>query len=75
MTGPRIRTEDRTELETWEERQLSPEEFETRVRSPWSESEREQFDELVAWFSRRYPTAESRLAATRHLIAQYDRNE
>lgn len=67
---PQIAPEVRAELEAWENRRLSPEEFEARVQAPWTEYEREQFDELVRWFNRRYPTPQDRLAATRRLMAQ-----
>lgn len=61
----------RAELEAWENRALSPEEFAARIDAPWSEREREDFDALVVWFNRRYPTPIDRLRATRHLIAQW----
>jgi len=70
---PTISVEARSDLEAWENRRLSAEEFEARVRAPWTDYEREQFDELVAWFNRRYPTPAERLAASRHLLAQYER--
>lgn len=71
---PTLTPEQRAELEAWEERRLSPEEFAARVAAPWSEYEREDFDALVAWFNRRYPTPIERLQATRHLMAQWQRN-
>lgn len=77
MTRPRppaLTSEQRAELETWEERALSPAEFEARVRAPWTDEERTDFDDLVRWFNRRYPTAAERLAATRHLMAQIRRS-
>lgn len=67
---PALTSEQRAELEAWEERALSPAEFEARVRAPWTEEERADFGELVRWFNRRYPTPAERLAATRHLMAQ-----
>lgn len=67
---PTLSTEDRAELEAWENRALSPEEFEARVNSPWTDEEATDFDNLVRWFNRRYPTPLQRLAATRHLMAQ-----
>ena len=71
--APILTAEERAELEAWEERALSPEEFEARVRAPWTEEEAAAFDDLVRWFNRRYPTPGERLAATRHLMAQIDR--
>lgn len=68
--APVLTAEQRAELEAWEERRLSPEEFEARVRAPWTDEERADFHALVRWFNRRYPTPAERLAATRHLMAQ-----
>jgi hypothetical protein len=65
--------EQRAELDAWENRRLSPEEFEARVQAPWTDDERQQFDELVAWFNRRYPTPLARLQAARRLMAQWAR--
>lgn len=71
MTYPRVLpTEVALELAATEERPLSAEEFAARVAAPWTDFEAEQFDELVAWFRRRYATPAARLAATRHLMAQ-----
>lgn len=67
---PALTPEQRAELEAWEDRALSPEEFEARVRAPWTDEECANFDDLVRWFNRRYPTPALRLAATRHLMAQ-----
>jgi hypothetical protein len=67
---PTLSPDARAELEAWENRRLSPEEFEARVRAPWTDQERTDFDNLVRWFNRRYPTPLQRLAATRRLMAQ-----
>ena len=71
--APVLTAEQRAELQAWEERALTPEEFEARVRAPWTEAEAADFDALVRWFNRRYPTPEQRLAATRRLMAQIDK--
>jgi hypothetical protein len=63
----------RSDLEAWENRRLSAEEFASRVAAPWTEREREDFEALHAWFIRRYPTPAARLAATRALAAQWPR--
>lgn len=63
----------RLELEAWENRTLTAEEFEARVRAPWTEHEREDFDNLVRWFRRRYPTVGDRLRAMRHRMLQLRR--
>lgn len=67
--------EHRAELEAWENRVLTAEEFEARVRTPMSEREREDFEGLVTWFVRRYPTAGERLAHQRSLLQQWRANK
>lgn len=71
---PTLTAEKRSELDAWENRKLSPEEFAARVAAPWTEQEREDFDALVTWFTRRYPTPGERLRATRHLADQQARS-
>lgn len=71
--APALTPDQRAELEAWENRRLSPEEFEARIRAPWTAQEGADFDDLVRWFNRRYPTPAERLAATRHLMAQIRR--
>lgn len=68
---PTFTAEQRAELEAWENRQLSPEDFAARVQAPWTDREREEFEAHVAWFTKRYPTARERLAAARHLTTQW----
>jgi hypothetical protein len=70
---PSLSPEQRAELEAWENRALTAEEFDARVRAPWTEHERDDFAALVSWFQRRYPTPAERLAATRVLAAQWAR--
>lgn len=64
-------SEQRAELEAWENRQLSRQEFTDRVEAPWSEHETQDFTAHVVWFMKRYPTAGERLAAMRHLTRQW----
>jgi hypothetical protein len=71
---PTLTPEQRAELDAWENRRLSPEEFAARVAAPWTEQESEDFAALIAWFNRRYPTPIERLRAIRHLAAQWQRN-
>jgi hypothetical protein len=71
---PTLTPEQRAELEAWENRRLSPEEFAARVAAPWTEHEHEDFAALLDWFNRRYPTPLERLRATRHLAAQWQRS-
>lgn len=52
------------------ERELSTEEFNAYVNAPMSDDERQGILESVTWFTRRYPTAGERFAATRRA---YDR--
>lgn len=48
------------------ERELTPEEFDARVRRSLADEERaRELGDLIAWFTRRYPTAEERLAYVR----------
>jgi hypothetical protein len=72
---PQLSLEQRAELDAWEQRALSREEFEARVCAPWTAQEAQDFDSLVAWFNRRYPTAGERLRAQRSLHAQWRRNQ
>jgi len=51
--GPRFTAAQRAEIDAWENTPLSPEEFEARVRAPWTDREREDFDDLVRWFRAR----------------------
>lgn len=73
-TVPRLTPEQLASLEAWENRRLSPEEFAARVAAPWTEEERTDFDALVSWFQRRYPTPAERLAAARVLELQWARS-
>lgn len=53
---------------------LTLEEFERRRAVPPTEEELEEFAELVAWFTRRYPTAKERFAYVRRKYAEWTRN-
>jgi hypothetical protein len=71
MTAPpRFSPEQRAEIDAWENTPLSAEEFAARVRAPWTDREREDFDQLVSWFQRRYPTAGERMRAIRRRVLQ-----
>ena len=71
--GPRFTAAQRAEIEAWENTPLSPEDFEARVRAPWTDREREDFEALVRWFRTRYPTAGERLRAIRNRMVQLRR--
>jgi hypothetical protein len=71
--APRLTAAQRAEIEAWENTPLSPENFEARVRAPWTDREREDFDDLVRWFRTRYPTAGERLRAIRNRMVQLRR--
>lgn len=71
--GSRLTAAQRAEIEAWESTPLGPEDFEARVRAPWNDREREDFDELVRWFRTRYPTAGERLRAIRRRMVQLRR--
>lgn len=68
--GPRLSSSQRAEIEAWENTPLSLEDFEARVCAPWSDRECEDFDDLVRWFRKRYPTGGERLRAIRHRMLQ-----
>jgi hypothetical protein len=53
------------------ERELSTEEFNAYVNAPMSDEERQEILDSVAWFTRRYPTAAERFAATRRAYRQW----
>jgi hypothetical protein len=59
------------QVRAFAERRLSPEEFEEYVQAPISDFEREQIDEMVTWFMRRYPTPADRLAYARRAYARW----
>jgi hypothetical protein len=61
---------DLAELRAFADRSLSREEFDAYVGAPMSEDERERIDELIDWFTRRYPTPEARLAYARRAYAR-----
>jgi hypothetical protein len=71
--APRFTAAQRAEIDAWENTPLSPEEFEARVRAPWTDREREDFDNLVRWFRKRYPTAGERMRAIRNRVVQLRR--
>ncbi len=53
------------------ERELSPQEFDAEVAAALSDADRmASLRELIAWFKRRYPTADQRLAYARRKHAQ-----
>jgi hypothetical protein len=56
------------------ERELSAEEFDAYVGAPMEEDERQEILDLVAWFTRRYPTAGERLASARRAYQEWSRN-
>lgn len=65
----------RLELEAWENRRLSAEEFEERVRWPWTAFEEEDFAGLCAWYLKRHATPAARLRHARRLLEQWRRNQ
>ncbi len=50
------------EIRRFAARRLSAEEFDAYVNAPMTDDEREGIDELIDWFTRRYPTPRERLA-------------
>lgn len=47
------------------ERSLTPDEFRAWADSPIGDDERRGIEELIAWYTKRYPTAAERLAHAR----------
>jgi hypothetical protein len=70
-TTPKFTTQQLAELEAGENRRLTAEEFDARVRAPWTDEELSDFRGLIEWFQRRYPTPGEGLQATRLLEAQW----
>jgi hypothetical protein len=58
-------------LRALHERRLSREEVEAALRTPISDSEREEILALVAWFRRRYPTPLDRLRYVRRAYRRW----
>lgn len=57
------------------ERELSPAEFDERLRRALADEDRmRELAELVAWFRRRYPTIDERLAYARRKYLDIARN-
>ncbi len=71
--APTLSPAMREQLARDEERVLSREEFNARAAAPMSEHEREDFEGLVDWFTRRYPTAGERMRAMRLRLHQHRR--
>lgn len=57
--------EHHAEIRTMSERALTREEFDAWVNAPMSDEERDGILDLIAWFTRRYPTPGERLRAGR----------
>jgi hypothetical protein len=74
-SAPRFTAEERAAIDAWENTPLSREAFEARVKAPWTAREKEDFEALVSWFTRRYPTADARMRAIRHRVAQLRRRD
>ena len=66
--NPVLTSADRAELAAEEERPLDATTFAARIAAPWTDWEREDFDGLVRWFTKRYPTPLDRLRAMRRRV-------
>ena len=53
------------------ERRLSPEELRAALSMPITRAERENAEQLIAWFARRYATPLARLAYARQAYARW----
>ncbi len=56
------------------ERRLTAEEFQAYVDSPMDDREREETEDLIRWFRRRYATPRERLEYARRTYAQWMRS-
>ena len=66
-------SDDPDHLLALQHRRLSPAEAREYLDAPMSEAEREQLQELVTWFQRRYPSPMERLAYVRRAYARWQR--
>jgi hypothetical protein len=69
-----VHAEDRRALAAEANRQLSPEEWAAYVNQPLSAEERQNIEELLDWFARKYPTPAARLAYARRAYRRWVRN-
>ena len=72
MSGERRfpRAELPPEIAAQVERTLTAEEFDAWVNAPWDPRDLEETLAQIAWFRRRYPTADARLSAGRRAWLQ-----
>lgn len=66
-------SDDPDHLLALQNRRLSSAEAQAYLDAPASDTEREQLQELVAWFQRRYPSPLERLAYVRRAYARWQR--
>jgi hypothetical protein len=59
---------------TFAERRLSPEELFAALSVPITRAERENAEQLIAWFTRRYATPLARLSYVRQAYARWAAN-
>jgi hypothetical protein len=63
------------DLESLQNRRLSPAEARAYLEAPITEAERDEVRALVAWFCRRYPTPLERLTYVRRAYARWQRTQ
>ena len=66
-------SDDPDHLLALQHRRLSPAAAREYLDAPMSDAEREQLQELVTWFQRRYPSPLQRLAYVRRAYARWQR--
>ena len=66
-------SDDTDNLLALQNRRLSAAEAQEYLDAPMSDAEREELQELVAWFTRRYPSPLERLAYVRRAYARWQR--
>jgi hypothetical protein len=70
---PGLSDADIAAVRTQANRNLTPDEFNAYVAAPISPDERAAHDDLISWFTRRYPTPAARLAWARRAWQRWNR--
>lgn len=70
---PRVDRATLDDLRAHYDRRLSPEEFDALLAEPLSTEELARMNELIDWFTRRYPTPSERLRYARRAFRRWTR--
>lgn len=66
-----VTAEDRAQVKAQAERRLTLDEWNAYVGQAGTPDERQGIDDLLDWFTRRYPTPEARLRYARHAYRRW----